>query len=621
MNPSITLLPNPKHLDYLSGELNLDNHCIILIASLQVENILFSAKRFQSELKRRLGFDWELSASSAVPADQIGLILEIDPDVEGGLQGYQLKIQADGIHIRSQGQPGIFYGVCTLIQILDQCGRKLPYLVIEDEPDFPARGVMLDISRDKVPSMQTLFELIDRLASWKINQIQLYTEHTFAYRNHPDVWQEASPITSQEVLELDVYCQQRYIELVPNQNSFGHLTRWLKHPRYAVLAETHEEFETPWGKERGPFSLAPANPGSLMLIKSLYDELLPNFSSSMVNVGCDETFDVGTGQSREMCAVRGTDRVMFDFLQSIYQDITSRGLTVQFWADILVHHPHLLAEMPKDAIALLWFYEASQSFEEQSALFESAGMPFYVCPGTSAWNSLGGRAQNAIENNLDAAKSGLAHHAQGYLNTDWGDNGHWQMAPVSLLGFMIGAAYSWCVETNQNVPVDDCLSRFGFEDKSGFSGKAMIQLGNVYRETGMEIPNSSALFWILQYPLDVLKNLGQVSPERLDACLAQIDQAQKDFSRATIKRHDRKLLKREFELIVRMMRHACLRGQLLNEKDSASRSDLIHKLKVDIEEWIEEYRSIWLERNRPGGLKDSAGRFDRLLGEYRSLEN
>ena len=54
---------------------------------------------------------------------------------------------------------------------------------------------MLDISRDKVPTMPTLFALVDRLAEWKINQLQLYIEHTFAYRGHEEVWRNADPMT------------------------------------------------------------------------------------------------------------------------------------------------------------------------------------------------------------------------------------------------------------------------------------------------------------------------------------------------------------------------------------------------------------------------------------------
>ena len=63
---------------------------------------------------------------------------------------------------------------------------------MEDWGAFPTRGLMLDISRDKVPTMESLRGMIDVLASLKFNHLQLYTEHTFAYTGHGAVWREAS---------------------------------------------------------------------------------------------------------------------------------------------------------------------------------------------------------------------------------------------------------------------------------------------------------------------------------------------------------------------------------------------------------------------------------------------
>ena len=82
-----------------------------------------------------------------------------------------------------------------------------PWARCDDWPDLPVRGVMLDISRDKVPTLATLRALIDRLASWKVNQVQLYMEHTFAYRDHEEVWASASPLTAEEVRDLDRFCR------------------------------------------------------------------------------------------------------------------------------------------------------------------------------------------------------------------------------------------------------------------------------------------------------------------------------------------------------------------------------------------------------------------------------
>ena len=92
-------------------------------------------------------------------------------------------------------------------------------------PAFERRGLMLDISRNRVPTMDWLKTLIDALALLRYNELQLYTEHTFAYQTHGTVWKQASPMTAAEIREIDAYCSARGIELVPIQNSFAHLER------------------------------------------------------------------------------------------------------------------------------------------------------------------------------------------------------------------------------------------------------------------------------------------------------------------------------------------------------------------------------------------------------------
>ena len=104
---------------------------------------------------------------------------------------------------------------------------------------------MLDISRCKVPTLTTLKTLIEQFADLKYNQLQLYTEHTFAFTDHETVWRDASPLTASDILELQAHCQAHYIELVPNLNSFGHFERWLRHSEYRAYAECPDGFIHP----------------------------------------------------------------------------------------------------------------------------------------------------------------------------------------------------------------------------------------------------------------------------------------------------------------------------------------------------------------------------------------
>ncbi len=473
---------------------------------------------------------------------------------------------------------------------------------------------MLDVSRDKVPTITTLLELIDRLASWKINQLQLYFEHTFAYRQHPEVWANASPFTSEEILLVDAYCRERYIDFVPNQNSFGHLHRWLTLPRYQHLAEAPHGFTFPWGTvSKEPFSLCPMDPGSIEFIRSLYAELLPHFTSRMFNVGCDETFDLGQGRSQQICEQYGKGQVYLDFLSQIYQEVASHGRRMQFWGDIINQHPDLVPRLPRDCIPLEWGYEANHPFETRCTRYAQANLEFYVCPGTSSWNSIAGRTDNALRNLLSAAENGLNHGASGYLIADWGDNGHWQVLPVSYLGFLAGAAYAWCLDQNRTIQLPDALDSFAFEDSANSLGYVAYKLGNIYRAVGAEPENSSALFWFLQNPLSQLRGSeSTISPEVFNRTLDAIEEAIKPLEYAHSKRSDAKLLNAEFALCARMLQHAVRRGLLVTGTQSMN----YQVLNDDLSDIIDEYQRIWLARNRPGGLKDSRARLEHARSDY-----
>ncbi len=299
-------------------------------------------------------------------------------------------------------------------------------------------------------------------------------------------------------------------------------------------------------------------------MRSLYDELLPHFFSRMFNVGCDETVDLGQGRSKAAVETQGIGRVYLDFLLQIYQEVTARGHTMQFWGDIIMEHPELVPDLPRDAIALEWGYEADHPFAEHGARFAASGIPFYLCPGTSTWNCIAGRTDNALANLLSAAENGLRHGAIGYLNTDWGDRGHWQPLPVSYLGFAAGAAYSWALEANRGLDVAAAVSRHAFCDPTGAAGRAAYDVGNVYQAAGYVPHNGSALFWILQLPPDRLRahpHYGQLTPDAFDQAEAAIGRALAPLAQAPMARGDAGLIRREFALAGQMLRHACQRGR------------------------------------------------------------
>jgi hexosaminidase len=416
-------------------------------------------------------------------------------------EGYTLTISKNGIEISFREAGGLRAAAATLRQLLQQYGRRLPCLKIRDWPDFPRRGVMLDISRGRVPKLETLLALVEHLADFKINELQLYTEHTFAYRHYKSVWKSWGALTGEEIRKLDTRCRQLGIDLVPNQNSFGHLRYFLEHPRLRKLAEVSRPYEDDSGGFlRRPTTLTPNHPGTLPFLRGLYDELLPNFSSRFFNVGCDETWDLGRGQSKRLCELKGQGRVYMDFLKKIHHEVTPRGRTMMFWGDIILKYPELIKELPRDVIALNWGYEANHPFEREAARFAKSKIPFYVCPGTSTWQTLVGRHDNALANLRAAANAGRKHGAIGYLITDWGDGGHPQPLAVSYLPFLAGASLAWNAMDFDERKLAPVLSRDVFADSTGKIAEAAVKLGFAHRKLKIQSPNETPLGTVIAAP-------------------------------------------------------------------------------------------------------------------------
>jgi hypothetical protein len=614
------------------GTLALRPQGLIVLDGPDAGALLFSAGRLQAALAERAGVRWEIVASNTAPHDHAHRADATLSMVAGGTrhpQGYELTITPAGIHAVASTPAGIFYAVCTLIQLLEsgaggqESGVKgqLPALRISDWPDFPNRGVMLDVSRNRVPTMQTLRELVDLLASWKINQVQLYTEHTYAYRNHPEVWADASPMTGEEILALDAYCCERFIELVPNQNSFGHMTRWLTHDRYRPLAEAPDGCDTRWGHYDYPISLCPIDPGSIELLRDIFDELLPHFSSRQFNVGCDETVDLGQVRSKEAVEKLGAGRVYLDFLLKIYREVKAHGRTMQFWGDIIMEHPELVPEVPRDTIALEWGYQPDHPFDAHGAIFAASGVPFYVCPGTGTWNTIAGRTASSLGNLRNAAENGLKHGAVGYLNTDWGDAGHWQPLPVSYLGFAYGAAVSWACAANVESDIAGAVSRFAFGDPTGALGRIAYDLGNAYLKTGVDIHNSTIMARMLQITFAQFVANRQRYPNLtaagLTAAIAEIDAVMARWPTGASPRPDADLIRREYAWAADMLRHGARRGiWMLGKADGHEAAALRVALATDVGRLMAEYGELWHARSRPGGFAESVGRMEKMRGDY-----
>ncbi|MCK4495223.1 MAG: family 20 glycosylhydrolase, partial [Candidatus Aminicenantes bacterium] len=251
-------------------------------------------------------------------------------------EGYiiDVDVKDEYILIAARTEAGLFYGIQTLRQLLKNKKNKIivPSLWIRDWPEIRCRGVMQDISRGQVLTIDTFKELIRTLSYFKINLLSLYIEHTFVFQKHPLISQGCGSLTKEEVKELDEYAKNYHIELVPSFQALGHFHQILRHKEYAHLAET----ETRW-------SLSPAREESYKFLEELFSEIIPAFSSRFFNIGCDEVYDLGEGKSKEKAKELGKGGLYLSHILKVKEIIDKYGKTTMLWGDMLLHHPEIIS--------------------------------------------------------------------------------------------------------------------------------------------------------------------------------------------------------------------------------------------------------------------------------------
>ena len=466
------LIPIPKEYREKEGYFKLKRETEINLSYACDFYELDYALELQKEIKEIFIFNIAISKSiSNADLKNAINIIKIDGMED---EEYKLIINNYSIKIIATFASGIFYGIQTLKQILKQSSNLIRSLEIEDKPYFKNRGFFHDTTRGKVPTLETLKQLVDKAAFYKINQIQLYIEHTFAFKGMSEVWLDKDPLTSEEILILDMYCKKRNVELIPSLSTFGHLYEVLRTKSFCNLCEMDgmEEDKYSFYERMAHHTLDVSNEESLKLVESMLEQYIPLFTSKKFNICGDETFDLGKGKSKAKADKIGEGKLYVDFLNKVVSIVKKYDKTVMFWGDVILRHTDLLNEVPEDLICLNWDY-SNEVTEEKTRIMAEAKREQYVSPGVGSWNQLVSYMDKAFENIRRMVNYGVKYNATGVLNTDWGDFGHINLLATSMPGMIYGAALSWNPndETSNNSESDFTeiykgISRIEYGDKS-----------------------------------------------------------------------------------------------------------------------------------------------------------
>lgn len=596
------LVPMPKVLVKNEGNFNLKRRTEINLDYLCSFEDLEAVLELQEEIKERFGF--KLSINKTIKSD----ILKNNINIRRvkGLEEEEYKIHIDNgyILINASDSKGIFYGIQTLIQILKQSTSLIQNVLIEDKPYFKNRGFYHDVTRGKVPTLETLKELVKKASFYKINQIQLYIEHTFAFKGMSEVWIDKDPLTAEEIILLDMYCKKRNVELIPSISTFGHLYEVLRTKSFSHLCEmtNMQEEEYSFFERMAHHTLDVSNDESLRLVEDMIEQFIPLFTSNKFNICCDETFDLGKGKSKDLADKIGTGELYLEFLNKVVSIVNKYNKKVMFWGDVLLGHPELLGDIPEELICLNWNYSHNADEDQVKKIYET-GREQFVCPGVAGWSQLMNFIDNGFENIRKMVSYGVKYGATGVLNTDWGDYGHINLLANSIPGMAFGAAMSWNPDGFNNL--EDSYKAISLIEYGDDSLEVVSLLNKLSKN--QVIGWSELVLWKERYNKDIAirELIKNIDYQKLESGYNTADNIQLELTKILPKVKNKEDMQ-EFIVsaqgikLINIFFLILLRESFDNKNVNTMYE--AEELAENLELWFYDYSKIWRRRNKESEL-------------------
>ena len=519
-------------------------------------------------------------------------------------QAYELSITDDVIVIRATSAQGSFYGMMTILQMLELSKDGVfPNAVITDYPDLELRGISDDISRGQVPTQQTLEKIIRFAAKYKMNVYMPYLEDMVELKSFPAFGKGRGALTSSEIAALHKYAAQYFIEIIPAFQTLGHYENALAQKEFIHLAEFP-----------GAASLCVSCDSTYLFLEKALTEVFELFPSKYFNMGADETFDVGLGKSRHLAEKHGIAAVHATHYKKVYDICKKAGKTVMMYGDILLDHPEILSLIPKDIIIVDWHYRA-EPYYSSTGFFKKNGFNYIVSPSVWNFTSTFPVTMNANPNTYYITRSGIKNNAKGMFNSNWGDFGAETFKELVYYGYAWSAQCAWNFEKSDLSAFNTNFFNLQYGNEANIFLSAYETFGNTFNQ----------MLWheVWRHPFIKLREAAWWTPRlfpvnRISWIEGTIPHLQKALK--TVKNHTE-----DAEILLFLC-------ELTNWYAVKSRTQIAYdekngvmdnELKKLIEENLlrlpalrESFTSIWDKYYKPENLHLIQAKFDRLISYF-----
>jgi len=445
------LLPEPKSVQYGQFHLQLSGLTIEVQPQAAPQD-RFAATTLEDGIANQTGVKLPIATTGehgmAITLDRTGSVdaLPAPGETPGpeSREAYALSITPKGVKITGRSSASVFYGVQTLLQMIEGRGESayLPEVEIRDWPTTAYRATLVDVAGEgPMTTVKEIERQIDFLAKWKGNLYCLYVESNIELSGYPLLNPDAH-YTKSEIREIIDYAAARHIDVVPSVELYGHLHDLFRTEKYSDLADF------PHGGEFNP-----SNPKVKVLLDDWIAQLTELFPSHYFFVGFDETWAIQ--EAADKAGAGATPVQLFiDQLSYVTDALQRRNKTVMPFADIMVKFPGIISRLPKGLIAIPWCYSADPDPEYKYWLNPLAEqhVPMMVASGVNSWVEITPNYDVSFENIDTLLAAGRRANTLGLINTLWTDDDQ-VLLRMSWPGIAYGAIAPW-----QSEPVD--RSRF-----------------------------------------------------------------------------------------------------------------------------------------------------------------
>ena len=357
------LMPLPASVTFQEGRLKIDSSFTIAVTSYSDARLQAAVDRMARRMERRTGI--EFAPSLAKDSSKATLVIQCQvagkevPALEED-ESYSLEVTAQRADLKAETVVGALRGMETLLQLVagDREGYYLPLAKIADNPRFPWRGLLIDVSRHFQP-IEVIKRNLDGMAALKLNVLHWHLSDDQGFRveslTYPKLHEMGSDghyYTQNQVREIVLYAQSRGIRVVPEFDVPGHTTSWFVGYPELASAPGPYQIQRRFGVHDG--AMDPTREETYKFLDKFLGEMATLFPDAYFHIGGDESNGKQWKSNPKIQAfmeskgLKDKDALQAYFNQRLLKILEKHHKKMIGWDEVL--HP----DLPKDVIVQSW---------------------------------------------------------------------------------------------------------------------------------------------------------------------------------------------------------------------------------------------------------------------------